>query len=795
MARQLLPLLCIGVLAVSALDLVGWWLHMPALVGLFAGYATMKPNTAVTAALLALTALCKRSRGRLQLLSQLLSGAAVLLTAATLLEYITGRSLGIDMLLANVPPERSGDPTGRMAVGTAIDGLLSGCGIFVLDLVPVLSTVLTALAALVSLSALIGVMFDAGPLLGVPLLRSMAVRTGACLFAMQIAAFLLRPEREPTRSLLHTVRFHRTGVWFVLGTCTLPLILGFPVASMYRHGFYDAPFALGLLVVLLIGCQALLVSRNSHSLAAIDARRDLAERERAVLADANARNYAQLERSEARAAHNEAQYRLITDALPAYIAYIDRELRYVHMNQTYLDVLGRPLAEIEGKTVDEVLGASALEIRPHLLQALAGVPQSFEAQIKTGNGERLLSISQVPEMGADGMVQGVIVQANDITARKKAELALRESEERFRVLSEYSPLGIYQADMQGSVTYVNPQVARTFGRPQETLLGNGWLRFVHSQDKERISAEWSRSLAQHSAYEQEYRVMLEDGHVRHVHGRATFLVNEAGTPSSVVGTLDDVTARKLSEQALRQTEKLAAVGRLASSIAHEINNPLEAVTNLLYLATHSESLAEVQGLLQTADSELRRVSAIASQTLRFHKQASNPVAVTAAELMESVLAIYRSRIGNARIKLEEQHRASNAVACMDGEIRQVLNNLVGNAIDAMGRSGGRLVLRSRDSVSPLYGSKGLLLTIADTGTGMSASTLHSIYEPFFTTKGMNGTGLGLWVSKEIVERHRGSLRVRSSQQANGHGTVFQLFLPCSYAGEEAADQAGAPLLM
>lgn len=239
----------------------------------------------------------------------------------------------------------------------------------------------------------------------------------------------------------------------------------------------------------------------------------------------------------------------------------------------------------------------------------------------------------------------------------------------------------------------------------------------------------------------------------------------------------DITEQRRADAALMQLEKLAAVGRLAASIAHEINNPLESVTNLLYLARTSTEASEIQDYLNTADRELRRVSAVTNQTLRFHKQSSRPTEVTCEELIHGVLSIYHGRIVNSRVQVQERRRAITPVLCFDGEIRQVLNNLVGNAIDAMHPDGGRLLLRSRETTDWKMGRKGMAITVADTGPGMSVHTRAKASVPFFTTKGIGGTGLGLWISREIIGRHDGTLSVRSSQR-NGHtGTVVTFFLP------------------
>ncbi len=250
-----------------------------------------------------------------------------------------------------------------------------------------------------------------------------------------------------------------------------------------------------------------------------------------------------------------------------------------------------------------------------------------------------------------------------------------------------------------------------------------------------------------------------------------------GTVSGIIVLGVDVTESKRAELALMQTEKLAAVGRLASSIAHEINNPLESVTNLLYLARETAIDPQAREYLHIADRELRRVSVIANQTLRFHRQSSKPKPVTCDELIDSALNVYQGRLLNSQVQVEQRNRAVRPVICFDGEIRQVLSNLIGNAIDAMHPGGGRLLMRTRDGVHWKTGRRGLIITVADTGSGMSAKTAQKIFEPFFTTKDIAGTGLGLWVSHEIVERHGGALTVRSSQHPNHSGTVFTLFLP------------------
>jgi signal transduction histidine kinase len=203
---------------------------------------------------------------------------------------------------------------------------------------------------------------------------------------------------------------------------------------------------------------------------------------------------------------------------------------------------------------------------------------------------------------------------------------------------------------------------------------------------------------------------------------------------------------------------------------------LEAVTNLLFLSRNSSRLPDVHEYLDQADRELRRVSIIANQTLRFRKQNTEPQPIHCSELYAGVLSILEGKIKNAGVIVERRDRARRPAAVFEGDIRQVLSNLIGNAIDATSRA-GRLMLRCREAKSWRTGEEGILLTVAETGCGMPPGVLAKVFEPFYTTKGTVGTGLGLCVSKDIVDRHHGQLKIRSSQQAGHTGTVVQLFLP------------------
>jgi len=240
---------------------------------------------------------------------------------------------------------------------------------------------------------------------------------------------------------------------------------------------------------------------------------------------------------------------------------------------------------------------------------------------------------------------------------------------------------------------------------------------------------------------------------------------------------DYLAERLLVEAALRQSEKLAVVGRLSASIAHEINNPLASVTNLLYLMGRSSSLDETQAYTLAASNELARVSEIVTQTLSIYRQNSKPSLVQIPEIVNSALALYKARLSSAKIVIERDFRECPPVLALAGELRQLILNLVGNAFDAMW-NGGTLKIRVAPSRERSNGSRpGIRLTIADTGVGIQPEIKEHLFEPFVSTKGNTGTGLGLWVSSGIVQKHSGKIQVRSNSSILAAGTVFSVFLP------------------
>lgn len=252
---------------------------------------------------------------------------------------------------------------------------------------------------------------------------------------------------------------------------------------------------------------------------------------------------------------------------------------------------------------------------------------------------------------------------------------------------------------------------------------------------------------------------------------------------------DQMARQQQSHEALLRSEKLAVVGRLAATIAHEINNPLEATVNLMYLARTAPSRKQAREYLALAESELARVSSIATETLKFYREPNKPAEVKISAIVESLLLLYKGKLRSANVRVETDFLYERPIFAFGGELRQVFANLLANAIDAS--PGGTVRIRIRPDGD---GDAGVRIVFADTGIGIPHDLRATIFEPFVSTKGARGTGLGLWVSAQIVRKHGGRIRVKSSTGTKRHGTVFSVFLPVSSPAKDAEEATNtAPL--
>jgi signal transduction histidine kinase len=257
--------------------------------------------------------------------------------------------------------------------------------------------------------------------------------------------------------------------------------------------------------------------------------------------------------------------------------------------------------------------------------------------------------------------------------------------------------------------------------------------------------------------------------VRELHGRVV--------AASTIAR--DITQTKMAEEALRNSERLAVAGRMAATIAHEINNPLETVTNVLYLLSRNSQLDEgARRHLKIADDELRRIAQITRSTLGLYRERdTTPGPVNLSEMIENLLLFYNRQVQSLGVQVEKRFDSPGRVVGVSGELRQVVANLIANAIDALGTAGTKLKLHVRESADWRdLKKRGIRVVVADDGPGITRETQANLFQPFYTTKGQRGTGLGLWVTQGIVTKHGGSIRLRS-RTGTGHGTCFAIFIP------------------
>ncbi|HEY1994002.1 MAG TPA: PAS domain S-box protein [Edaphobacter sp.] len=489
---------------------------------------------------------------------------------------------------------------------------------------------------------------------------------------------------------------------------------------------------------------------------------------------------------------SEARYRVLADLNPQAIWMGAPDGSLTYANQNFLDYLG---LTIETLRDTGWLSAFHPKDRQHVLETwnhcvATGEDYDLEARlIRARDGyARWWWIRGQPVRDESGKILHWLGVAIDIDDRKTFAETLQQRQEEterqraeLETIYENAPIGLSLLDpVELRYLRINDRQAETIGLPKEQIIGQVITDIAPLPGLKEVleMAAAGQSVRNHLL---EGELPTRPGEHRYWNVSYSPVYNANNKVEAITAVIMEMTNQKKAEAALIQSEKLAAVGRLASSISHEINNPLEAITNLLYLIDLSSDLPEsVRRYVHTAQNELSRVCQIATQTLRFHRQAVRATHVSAAELVDAVLNLYQGRLANSSIKVEATYASPTTVLCFENDIRQVLNNLIANAIDAM-RQGGRLLVRAHDAID--YSSQrpkgrpGLRITIADTGHGMSPAVQTRLFEPFYTTKDLNGTGLGLWISAGIVSRHHGRLTFRSNQHPIHHGSVFSLFLP------------------
>ncbi|HEV2647278.1 MAG TPA: ATP-binding protein [Acidobacteriaceae bacterium] len=368
--------------------------------------------------------------------------------------------------------------------------------------------------------------------------------------------------------------------------------------------------------------------------------------------------------------------------------------------------------------------------------------------------------------------------AEALDARESLLKKIRKQDGRLRLVRRIAGIGTWEFNAAAGEAQFSAETSAIYGLPLEErrVSLDTILSRIHEEDRERVRKQLEAAFSNNGDYSIQFRVVWPDGVVRWVEDRGTALSETDGSATTLIGFSLDITQRVMTEETLIRTEKLAAAGRLAASIAHEINNPLESLINLIYIAKGKSESGEVRELLTLADQELIRLAAVTRQSLGFYRDVSTSLRFDVRQTIEQVIELFDKQIREAQIQLAPEFPAENCeVEGWPGEIKQAISNLLINAIHASEPSVS-LRVRVHNIGNNIY------IAIADRGHGISREHQLRIFEPFFSTKQGSGTGLGLWVTKQIIEKHGGSIRVRSNPTAECHGTTVLVCLP--RAGED-----------
>jgi PAS domain S-box-containing protein len=452
----------------------------------------------------------------------------------------------------------------------------------------------------------------------------------------------------------------------------------------------------------------------------------------------------------------------------------DLEGNVLSWNEAATRLFGYEAGEIIGQSVDILVPPERHDEEDAVLRQIrAGERiEPLETMRVAKNGTRIPVLMKIsPIKDASGSAIGASTVVHDVSER------LRNEESRFQLAAivDSADDAIVSKDLNGIVKTWNIGAQRMFGYTAEEMIGQSILCLIpkelHYEEDEILRKLRSGERIDHY----ETTRVKKNGETLEVSVTISPIRDNSGRVIAASKIARDISDRKRTERLLLQSEKLAATGRMAASIAHEINNPLESVINLVYLARQScpqESKAH-QHLL-VAEAELERVSHIARKTLGYYRDTASPVALHLHELIENVLTVYNSRLMAGEIAVDAQFNDLQKIVISKGEMLQVFSNIIANAVDAM-RKGGNLKISTRNVIG--LGGDGIQVQVRDNGVGIQPEHLERIFEPFFTTKGDLGTGIGLWVAKQLIEKRGGQISLISNTGAPNSGTIVTIFLP------------------
>jgi PAS domain S-box-containing protein len=372
----------------------------------------------------------------------------------------------------------------------------------------------------------------------------------------------------------------------------------------------------------------------------------------------------------------------------------------------------------------------------------------------------------------------------DVLDKRKAERAAipERREALLATIVENTDDAIISKDLNGIILTWNRAAERMFGYSPTEIIGQSIRLLIPEELQYEEVAILTRIRAGQRIDHYETVRIRRNGETLDVSITISPLIDSQGRIFGASKIARDITERKRLEQQLIQSEKLAATGRMAATVAHEINNPLDAVLNLLYLARTTESLHAARPYIIQAEKELERVAHIARQTLGYYRDDGTPAAVVLQDLVENVLAVYEGKLTSADITTDCRFEDTPSLIASRGELLQVFSNVAANAIDAM-PEGGLLRIRSKGCLNP----DGVEVDFSDNGVGIQQEHLDKVFEPFFTTKGSLGTGIGLWIVKQLIEKRGGKVTITSSTQQTVRGTTVSIFLPLTSPIETRSD--------
>jgi PAS domain S-box-containing protein len=479
---------------------------------------------------------------------------------------------------------------------------------------------------------------------------------------------------------------------------------------------------------------------------------------------------------------NAAVFRQIADSAPVLIWLSGVDALCTWFNKPWIEFRGRTLEQEMGNGWAEGVHKEDYDrcVAIYLGNFEKRSAFQMEYRLQRADGEyRWILDHGVPRYSDTGLFLGFIgscIDITDVTEIKQAWDTQQNISKRLGQLAaivESSDEVIVSKNLDGMVTSWNAAASRVFGYTAEEMIGQSILKLIPEELHPEENTFIEKLKLGQRIEQFETRRITKTGQTLDVSLTLSPIRDAQGKVIGASKILRDISIAKRLEQSILQAEKLAATGRMAATIAHEINNPLEAVVNLLYLLRPTISGDEGRAYLASAESELQRVSHIAKQTLGYYREDALATPMSLNDIVQYAVTIYEPRCQASGIKILQSFTSARKVLLRRGEILQVISNLLANSIYALS-AGGTICIDVKDSETE---PQGVALNVRDNGEGIGPEALPRVFDAFFTTRATIGTGIGLFIAKQLVEGHGGRISIESSKDAREHGTNVHVFLP------------------